>query len=44
MEQVEFKYWWHAQHKHIIFFDGDSKGNPGEAGGGRVLYSPDEIL
>jgi ribonuclease HI len=44
MDQAELKYWRHAQHKHILFFYGASKGNPGEAGGGGVLYDPDEIL
>jgi ribonuclease HI len=41
---VEFKDWRCAQHKHILLFDGALKGNPGAAGGGGVLYGPDEIL
>eukprot|EP00253_Pinus_taeda_P005951 PITA_05951 len=33
-----FQSWWRAQNVTTIFFDGASKGNPGAAGAGRVIY------
>lgn len=30
----------HKQSMHTLFFDGCSKGNPGRAGAGAVLYNP----
>eukprot|EP00253_Pinus_taeda_P005179 PITA_05179 len=33
-----FQSWWRAQNVTTIFFDGASKGNPGVAGAGRVIY------
>ena len=31
----------HKQSMHTLFFDGCSKGNPGRAGAGAVLYNPE---
>eukprot|EP00253_Pinus_taeda_P004415 PITA_04415 len=36
-----FQNWWRSQKIHTAFFDGASKGNPGTAGAGGVIYSPD---
>jgi ribonuclease HI len=36
----EFKSWLNTQKSHVLCFDGASKGNPGEAGAGGVLFSP----
>jgi ribonuclease HI len=36
-----FQDWWRKQGKAMIFFDGTSKGNPGKAGAGGVVYSYD---
>eukprot|EP00253_Pinus_taeda_P024699 PITA_24699 len=33
-----FQSWWRAQNVTTIFFDGASKGNPGAAGAGGVIY------
>eukprot|EP00253_Pinus_taeda_P028283 PITA_28283 len=33
-----FQRWWRAQNVTTIFFDGASKGNPGAAGAGGVIY------
>eukprot|EP00253_Pinus_taeda_P021837 PITA_21837 len=41
LEEQEFIKWRSALNEHCLFFDGASKGNPGFAGGGRVLLSPD---
>jgi ribonuclease HI/exonuclease III len=35
-----FQSWWRSQNLSTIFFDGASKGNPGVAGAGGVIYSP----
>ena len=35
-----FQSWWRSQNLSTIFFDGESKGNPGDAGAGGVIYSP----
>lgn len=43
-EEQEFKEWKTKENKHILFFDGASKGNPGLAGGGGVLVSPTGFL
>jgi hypothetical protein len=34
-----FQSWWRSQNLSTIFFDGESKGNPGVAGAGGVIYS-----
>jgi ribonuclease HI len=39
-EEQDFEEWKRKENKHILFFDGASKGNPGLAGGGGVLVSP----
>jgi hypothetical protein len=39
-EDQDFEEWKRKENKHIFFFDGASKGNPGPAGGGGVLVSP----
>jgi ribonuclease HI len=36
----EFTTWLNSQKNHVLSFDGASKGNPGEAGVGGVLFSP----
>jgi hypothetical protein len=36
-----FQDWWRKQGKATIFFDGASKGNPGKARAGGVIYSSD---
>jgi hypothetical protein len=36
----EYNLWLSSQAGFILCFDGASKGNPGEAGAGGVLYSP----
>ena len=37
-----FQNWWRSQKISSVFFDGASKGNPGAAGAGGVIYSPDD--
>jgi ribonuclease HI/exonuclease III len=39
-----FTNWWKSKKLTTIFFDGASKGNPGNAGAGGVIYSSDGIL
>jgi hypothetical protein len=39
-EKQDFEEWKTKEKKHILSFDGASKGNPGLAGGGGVLVSP----
>ena len=39
-EEQYFEEWKRKENKHILFFDGASKGNPGLVGGGGVLVSP----
>jgi ribonuclease HI len=36
-----FQVWWRRQGIASVFFDGASKGNPGNAGAGGVIYSSD---
>eukprot|EP00253_Pinus_taeda_P027254 PITA_27254 len=36
-----YQNWWRSQKIHTTFFDGASKGNPGTAGAGGVIYSLD---
>ena len=36
-----FSHWWKSKGVFTIFFDGASKGNPGVAGAGGLIYSPD---
>jgi ribonuclease HI len=43
-EEEDFEEWKRKRNKHILFFDGASKGNPGVAGGGGVLVSPNGLL
>jgi len=43
-ESEEFRNWRKGLNRNSLFFDGASKGNPGEAGGGGVLLGPDENL
>jgi len=40
-EEPEFELWCKNLGRNLLFFDGASKGNPGNAGGGGVLYGPD---
>eukprot|EP00253_Pinus_taeda_P008973 PITA_08973 len=42
-EDDKFQLWWRTQNLTTIFFDGASKGNPGSAGAGGVIYSIDGI-
>jgi hypothetical protein len=39
-EEQDFEEWKRKENKHILFFVGASKGNPGLDGGGGVLVSP----
>jgi len=39
MKEEDFEEWKRQRRKHILFFDGASKGNPGVAGGGGVLVN-----
>jgi ribonuclease HI/exonuclease III len=39
-----FTNWWKSKNLTTIFFDGASKGNPGSAGAGGIIYSPDGTL
>jgi len=39
----KFQEWWRKQGTTSIFFDGASKGNPGLARAGGVIYSEDGI-
>jgi exonuclease III len=41
VDDDKFQPWWRSKNLTTIFFDGASKGNPGAAGAGGVLYSPD---
>lgn len=38
-EDDKFQLWWRSQNLTTIFFDRASKGNPGDAGAGGVIYS-----
>ena len=40
----EFLEWWKTKNKGSIFFDGASKGNPGKAGAGGLIFYPGEKL
>ena len=40
----EFTKWWQRQNKVSVFFDGASKGNPGIAEEGGMIYYPGEML
>ena len=40
-EEPEFELWCKNLGRNLLYFDGASKGNPGNAGGGGVLYGPD---
>lgn len=44
MEEEDFEEWKRQRSKHILFFDGASKGNPRVAGGGGVLVNPNGQL
>jgi len=37
---MEMEEWIKEQRKHIPFFDGASKNNPGRAGAGRLILDP----
>jgi ribonuclease HI len=41
VDKDKFQTWWRSKNLTTIFFDGASKGNPGAAGAGGVIYSPD---
>jgi len=41
--EERFTKWWKSKNLTTIFFDGASKGNPGNARAGGVIYSPDDI-
>ena len=43
-EPGEFRDWRKKLNMNSLFFDGASKGNPGEAGGGGVLHDPEDNL
>jgi ribonuclease HI len=44
LKEEEFGEWKRQRKKHLLFFDGASKGNPGATGGGGVLLAPDGKL
>jgi len=44
MDEQEFIKWRHKLSESCLFFDGASKGNPGQAGGGGVIFSADNSL
>ena len=41
--EAAFQNWWKIQNTTSIFFDGASKGNPGAAGAGGVIYFADNL-
>eukprot|EP00253_Pinus_taeda_P025214 PITA_25214 len=41
--ELAFQNWWKIQNVTSIFFDGASKGNPGAAGAGGVIYFADNL-
>ena len=41
--EEHFQEWWKKQKISTIFFDGASKGNPGAAGAGGVIYDPNGV-
>ena len=43
-DKAAFELWRQEIGRNLLFFDGASKGNPGEAGGGGVLFGPDGNL
>jgi hypothetical protein len=43
LDPSTFTNWRKSLQRHSLFFDGASKGNPGEAGGGGVIIDPEEI-
>ena len=43
-EPGEFMDWRKKLNRNSLFFDGASKGNPGEAGGGGVLHDPEDNM
>jgi ribonuclease HI len=44
LKEEEFGEWKRQRKKHLLFFDGASKGNPEATGGGGVLVAPDGKL
>jgi ribonuclease HI len=44
MKEEEFRDWKNQRSKNILFLDGASKGNLGEANGGWILLNPDRKL
>ena len=44
MDEQEFIKWRSALDDWCLFFDGASKGNPGQAGGGGILFEPSSKL
>ena len=44
IEEQEFIKWRSALGEWCLFFDGASKGNPGQAGGGGIIFDPDGNL
>ena len=40
LSEKEFLDWWKSKNKASIFFDGASKGNPGKAGAGSLIFYP----
>ena len=44
MEKLDFIKWVRTYHRHILFFDGASKWNPVEVGGGWILFYPKDLL
>ena len=44
MDEQEFIKWRSSLDEWCLFFDGASKGNPGQAGGGGILFEPSSKL
>jgi ribonuclease HI len=44
LEEQEFLLWRETLNEWCLFFDGASKGNPGQAGGGGIILDPSGII
>ena len=44
MDEQEFIKWRSALDEWCLFFDGASKGNPGQAGGGGIIFDPSSTI
>ena len=44
LAEMDFIKWRSVLNEWCLFFDGASKGNPGQAGGGGIIYEPTEKI